>query len=118
MRQDLERLICHHYQWAIETCRVAPNLVAVNGLEPRDLRDRRVYSHWLIPGSPKDILLGGKRLKRVRLATSQRLPPNSGPSCLLGRGLPAMRSHGHWECEDLLSRYAVVSTKLISHFVK
>jgi hypothetical protein len=33
-------------------------------------------------------------------------------------GLPAMRSHGHWECEDLLSRYAVVSTKLISHFVK
>jgi hypothetical protein len=34
-RQDLERLICQHYQWAIETCRVDPKLVAVNGLELR-----------------------------------------------------------------------------------
>jgi Ca2+/H+ antiporter len=48
-RQDLERLICQHYQWAIETCRVDPNLVAFNGPELRGPRDQRVYSHWLIP---------------------------------------------------------------------
>jgi hypothetical protein len=32
-RQNLERLICRHYQWAIETCRVDPNLVVANGFE-------------------------------------------------------------------------------------